>query len=286
MLSARGVNASDREDVIQETAARLFVMWDDVDQTRPLWGLAATIALNLVRSEARKRKIHQEIALDATIERESNVDVEGVGLARLELTRVGRAMSHLKADHRDVLLREAMDEPADDNRSAAATKMLRMRARRRLHLLLETASVGVGLCCLRARRWFDQIAPATSGMVAAVALASTMVSAAPNAALGGALAAGPVLTRPDASTSRVIREVARAPRLEEMAPSSSDSGVVNTATDDGIESVRVPVGPTEVSAGGEASFNNVSLRVEEGQGIAGVCTSGLPVAPAPVQCRD
>ncbi len=135
-LTRRGVSHCLTEDIVQETGVRLFRMWDEVDFQRSPRGLAFTIARNLVADEARARR-NQQLS-DAVPDRAAADDVEAVGIARLELHRVGTALQRMSPSHRSVLLAELGDVPRPEG-SAAAVKMMRMRARRRLNELLQTA---------------------------------------------------------------------------------------------------------------------------------------------------
>src|SRR5918998_318816 len=138
MLAGKRVPAHKRDDVVQETGLRLFRMWGQVDPERPLWALVVTIALNLLRDEARKRPEREVLGL--VPDRPADQDVERAGLARLEWRRVQKAMDQLSPAHRSILMAELGDEGALAARGANATKMLRMRARRRLSALLDVAS--------------------------------------------------------------------------------------------------------------------------------------------------
>ncbi len=185
MLAGKRVPAHKRDDIVQETGLRLFRMWDQVDPERPLWALVVTIALNLLRDEARKRPEREVLGL--VPDRAADQDVERAGLARLEWRRVQNAMNQLSPAHRSILMAELGDEQAMSARGANATKMLRMRARRRLSALLDVASASGMVFGLRIRRLFDLerhviaarsllgqsenvVAPAAAGFLSAVAL--------------------------------------------------------------------------------------------------------------------
>jgi DNA-directed RNA polymerase specialized sigma24 family protein len=185
MLAGKRVPAHKRDDIVQETGLRLFRMWDQVDPERPLWALVVTIALNLLRDEARKRPEREVLGL--VPDRAADQDVERAGLARLEWRRVQSAMSQLSPDHRSILMAELGDEYATSSRGPNATKMLRMRARRRLSALLDVASASGVVIAVRIRRLFDferhviairglmsssenLAAPAAAGFLSAVAL--------------------------------------------------------------------------------------------------------------------
>ncbi|MDP9068023.1 MAG: sigma-70 family RNA polymerase sigma factor [Actinomycetota bacterium] len=126
------------EDIVQETGLRLIRMWKDIDQARPLWPLTATIALNLLRDEMRKGSSSELAAIvpDAP----SREDVEQRGLARLELRAIGGALARMTTAQRQVILDEVTTRPSGIP-DATATRMLRMRARQRLHDLMDQVSV-------------------------------------------------------------------------------------------------------------------------------------------------
>ena len=180
LLASKNVPACKRDDIVQETGLRLFGMWEKVDRARPVWPLAVTIALNLMRDEAR-RNPQREVLSEVVPEMPAAHDVEDEGLARIELERVQMAMAQLSPSHRDVLLKEIT--PHDDVPRPArnATKMMRLRARRALATLLETAALRAGLVVLKVRQTLtrnenfvplaarpgDNAAPATALIVAA-----------------------------------------------------------------------------------------------------------------------
>jgi DNA-directed RNA polymerase specialized sigma24 family protein len=185
MLAGKRVPPHKRDDIVQETGLRLFRMWDQVDPERPLWALVVTIALNLLRDEARKRPEREVLGL--VPDRPADQDVERAGLARLEWRRVQKAMDQLSPAHRSILLAELGDDVPLASRGANATKMLRMRARRRLSSLLDVASASGVMVAFRMRRLFDierhliaarsllsssenLAAPAAAGLISAVAL--------------------------------------------------------------------------------------------------------------------
>ena len=147
-LSSKKVPDSQREDVVQETGLRLYRMWDQVDPAGSPIGLALTIAMNIVRDNAR-RDSHRAV-VEIEPELPSVCDVERSGLARLELSRVHRALSELTPAQRSVLLSELDRNERPPEASPAAIKMLRMRARRNLSAILERA--GCGILVTRFRR--------------------------------------------------------------------------------------------------------------------------------------
>lgn len=163
MLAGKRVPKHKREDLVQETGLRLFRMWSQVDPERPVWPLAVTITLNLLRDEARRpgREVLGDIP-----DRPADLDVERTSFASLELKRVWRAMADLSPSHRSALLVELGQAGEVAERGPAAAKMLRLRARRKLSAALESVSVGGGLVVFRIRRMLASATHMMSGKVA------------------------------------------------------------------------------------------------------------------------
>lgn len=149
-LSRKKVPATKQDDLIQETALRLYKMWDQVDRNRPAWALTVTIALNLLRDEYR-RAPHADVVADLP-DVAQNYDVERAGLARVEIGRVRAALAEMSPAHRMVLLAE-VGHPSNVI-DASAEKMRRMRARRKLTEILERVSA---IFVLPARRFSDVV---------------------------------------------------------------------------------------------------------------------------------
>lgn len=164
------------DDIVQETGLRLFKMWDEIDAMRSPRGLAFTIATNLLWDE-RNRRSAREVVGD--VPEQSCEDVERAGIARLELARVRRAMSRLNPQQRAVLLAEIGDATGPDS-SPDAIKMMRMRARKRLHALLDTAPAGLFALVQMPKRWWKTVRAAQRStllqtpMVALVATCTTI----------------------------------------------------------------------------------------------------------------
>lgn len=138
------------DDIVQETGLRLFKMWDEIDAMRSPRGLAFTIASNLLWDE-RNRRASREIVGD--VPEQSREDVEAAGMARLELARVRRAMNRLNPQQRAVLLAEIGDATGP-TASPDAVKMMRMRARRRLTAILDSAPAGLFVFVRMPKRWW------------------------------------------------------------------------------------------------------------------------------------
>ena len=182
-LARKGISSDQREDLVQETGARLVGMWQSVDRNRPTWALTLTIALNILRD--RYRRGEPEIAAEIP-DIAAHYDVEQAGLARVELGRVKKALSSLTAPQQAALLaelgyREGMHRP-----DSSADKMMRSRARRRLNLIVGRASAGLALQFRRAGELFQAlVGSGSSGLQAAGCAACALLAfgaAAPNGA--------------------------------------------------------------------------------------------------------
>ena len=177
LLASKNVPACKRDDVVQETGLRLFGMWEKVDRARPVWPLVVTIALNLLRDEARKNPEREVLGTVPDIP--TIHDVEHEGLARLELERVQHALAQLSPSHRSVLLDEIVPHAEVPKEARNATKMMRLRARRALTTLLETAVLRAGLAGFKIRKSLGlndpllplKLGPGESGAASAAALA-------------------------------------------------------------------------------------------------------------------
>lgn len=135
-LRRRRVPAPMVEDLVQETGLRLFEIWHRVDPARELWPLALTIALNMLRDHIRADNRRQEVAVPESLMED---DTETAALARVELARVQENLVQLTAAQRSALLAEVGAGNGSEV-SASATKMLRLRARKRLRALMDGAS--------------------------------------------------------------------------------------------------------------------------------------------------
>lgn len=185
-LASKGVPPWQRDDAVQEVGLKLLRIWDEVDPQRSPFGLALTMAKNSLWDQTHRgsgRELVGEVP-----ERTAPHDVEEIGLARLEVTRVGHLLKQLSAEHRSVLLAEVGGMAATARAaSPAATKMLRLRARRRLGALMEQTPIAIttpalGLRdlarrvsdALRRNQWLTEVPGAAAAGVIAVAVAMTM----------------------------------------------------------------------------------------------------------------
>ena len=247
------------DDIVQETGLRLFKMWDEIDAMRSPRGLAFTIASNLLWDE-RNRRAAREVVGD--VPEESREDVERAGIARLELARVRRAMKSLNPQQRAVLLAEIGDGSGPDA-SPDAIKMMRMRARRRLTALLDSAPVGLFVFARMPRRLWKAFRTAPrSAAVQVPALA--VVAACTTIAVIGVPPTQPLIdARIDTVASVEVVPTAAAAAARDV------EGTVKTAGPTG----RAPSGGG--SAGAGTTDHRVSVAVGEGTPVNGEATVGV-----------
>jgi DNA-directed RNA polymerase specialized sigma24 family protein len=155
LLARKKVPFTEHDDLIQETALRLYGMWARVDPSRSPWPLAVTIALNLVRDGSRRRPI-REVAAAVVPDVPDSHEVERAGLARIELGRVRDALHEMSPAYRSALLVEVGDAQARATAGSAAQKMTRVRARRKLVQLVEKVSALLPFRYLRFWRWTSE----------------------------------------------------------------------------------------------------------------------------------
>lgn len=297
LLSAKRVPASKREDIVQETGLRLFRMWEQVDPQRPVWALTVTIALNLVRDEARRRSTRE--VLGAVPDLPSPYDVERSGLARIELARVEHALTQMTPDHRSVLLAEVGNE-ATLLRGANAVKMLRMRARRRLMSLLDSASASGVLVGIKVRRVFrvgggpvslrnpgegHDLAHAAAGIAAAVA----MFSLVPQGIAPPAHAQPPSLGRSHADLALSLPAVGAAALLDHQVGPETVAAHTERFVErpkmrdragklvDRPRNVRIGMGQDYVEGSAGVAVLGMGAKIQDRDDEPPVCVAGLPV---------
>lgn len=200
-LTRRRIPIDAREDVLQETALRLLRSWDRV-RPESLWAFALTVALNIVRDEARKKERHERSCFESPmLER----DPEHEAIVRIELDRVRVALTTMTERQRTVLLGEIGE--AVHQASTPAQKMARMRARRRLRSLIEDVSGVVALPAMKLRRWVQDADTALANTAAtwAMRLASmgTVAVVAVPAAIGSPSGSSP---DPTGSGTGIVRD--------------------------------------------------------------------------------
>jgi hypothetical protein len=176
-----------QEDLIQETATRLFGIWTRVDRSTSPWPLTATIALNLVRDQARSHGKTESLVADHA-QLAAVVNVEESGIARFELSRVRDALGRLTTAQREALIEDRVGLTPSE-------KMLRLRARKKLKALVERVPM---LVWLRARR----AEPAGAALIYRDGIAQTIACVA--CALFGA-AAIPLTLTPGEADAHPVR---------------------------------------------------------------------------------
>src|SRR3954469_10085505 len=178
VLAAKGVHAQDRDDLLQETALRLYRVWETLEADQPVWPFAATIALNLWRDQLRAAVVRQRDVLSANVadtaaDVATTCDVERTVLARQELAHVGAVMRELEPEQRRLLL-------ANDEVSTVvaplrpAERMARMRARRELARLAGRGAAALALLWRGGPLGANAMATAAgAGVLAATVMGST-----------------------------------------------------------------------------------------------------------------
>jgi DNA-directed RNA polymerase specialized sigma24 family protein len=178
MLARSGARPHDRDDVVQETALRLYRGWGMVDVERGVEPYAKVIAMNVWRDVCRRASTVREVPGDVPEVAVGN-EVERIGMARDELRRVTAAFVRLRPSERVALRDAACAELRSEAAGVtpAAARMARMRARRSLALMLRTASVVAGvLGALRGRS--SVLRPATTA-AACTSVVMLMLALAP-----------------------------------------------------------------------------------------------------------
>ena len=178
MLARKGVHAQDRDDLVQETALRLYRVWETLAPEQSVWPFAVTIALNLWRDQVRAAVVRQRDVLSASLgdaagDVVASYDVERTVLARQELAQVGAVIRTLEPEQRRLLLGndEVSPVPAP---LRPAERMARMRARRELARVVGRASAAIGLFIWRRPLRSSACATAAcAGMLAAAVMTST-----------------------------------------------------------------------------------------------------------------
>jgi DNA-directed RNA polymerase specialized sigma24 family protein len=222
-LTARGVPAQDRDDVVQETALRVYRSWTGLDPNRPAWPFVITVGINIWRDIIRERtgRIAQ-CHPTAHIEMTADLDVERDVLARDEFASTVVAMRAFTPEQRRLLL--ATEEFGETTRPLRpAERVARMRVRRQLARAVGRASaVLVVLWLRRPARATGAVATAYAGALAAAVLTSPAMVPMPAVT---ALPAAPVVTRAvhhtaPAAHPRSHRQAASSARVTSHAPTA------------------------------------------------------------------
>ena len=213
VLAARGVPAQDREDLLQETALRLYRVWDNLDPEQPIWPYAVTIALNLWRDTLRSAATHvREVSPLVPYDNPDDLDVERTVIARQELATVSAALRALAPEQRRLVLET--DELTNVVRPLrAAERMSRMRVRRELARVVGRASAIAAFIWLRRPlRAQAMTAAAFTGV-----LAATVFSGAPAVSVV-ALPATPMIVTPASAPVALVARPVAATHVVRAAP--------------------------------------------------------------------
>jgi DNA-directed RNA polymerase specialized sigma24 family protein len=136
-LARRGVPASWRDDIVQDTSIRLFRSWERLDKSTDLLPLARVIANRLLCDESKR---HTETPLAELRAGGEVQSAEAHALARLELQDTLDLVGRLTPAERRAVLAEIGE--ADRPRVVtSAFKMARSRGRRNLRALMERAAM-------------------------------------------------------------------------------------------------------------------------------------------------
>ena len=254
-LAGKGVPAARREDLVQETATRLLRCWPSVDRSVPVRALACTIALNLLRDEARRVT---PCPVAEVPDHPSTYDVELAGIARIELQRVADAMSKMGPAQRAVLLQEVGEGFGATFTTPDAEKMTRLRARRKLTLMLERMSAAVSLRLFRLLDFSGAVVPAKDGALGAMACAACLF-----VGVGGTV----ILTSPTAGAVNTARETSRSVQFSATEVAHDSAGSVSS------RALKASVVP-----GGSASKRNLDAATEGTGGKDGSGTRGNHLA--------
>lgn len=292
-LTARGVPAQDRDDVVQETALRVYRSWTGLDPTRSVWPFVITVGINIWRDIIRERtgriaQVHPTEHIEVTADQ----DVEHEVLARQELANTVVAIRALAPEQRRLLL--ATEEFHDTVRPLRpAERVARMRVRRQLAKAVGRASAAFVLIWLRRPgRTSGAVATAYAGALAAAVLTSpamvTMpaISAlpAPHAHTVHAThqpAAAPAMHRAQATVTEQVRRATSGGNASDVTPTPTTSTLTHTqALGTAAPPVRTKV-CSPVSQAAQDDLVGVTVKI----GSAGVYGSDgsteQPIAATP-----
>lgn len=286
-LARAGAPAADRDDLVQETALRLYRMWDNVDFERPIEPLARQIALNAWRDQWRRRGEREVIG--EVPDRATEVDTERAALARIEVQEVSRALSTLSPTNAKVLRLAASEAEGPSVRgTAAAVRMARTRARRALLASLKVASAVAAFVALSGK-WVARPARTTVGTSALAAIACVW-------ALSTTAPAPQISIRPQSDPAQPVTRVAPAPGEHAQVPSTGTERVHRSraaetapvhAADAEKTPYRVDAGPAQVDVFADVNVMGRGVRVSKPAADTSVpvCTYGSsPTAPLVARC--
>ena len=287
-LCSRKLDSFTSEDIVQETAFRVFRRWDEIDHERSLKPLSVTIAMNLVRDRARRSKRE---ALTDVPESTSSDDVEATALARLELARVGKALNCLSQDQQRLVTYELRAKDAHlPSRSEAAVKMARLRARKKLISAMKTTSVLTAAAWLKLKETVSLRGENAVALGAAAAILATVPFGAATSLPGRSSkpAYRAASTQDHANTAPSRHSNIKAQRTVAMAaiefPKTVQADASSESPEDEGDPVRIPIGDdgSEVQAEVDVHVEGKTVRVTDNEGGVPVCTEN--VAGSPSEC--
>jgi DNA-directed RNA polymerase specialized sigma24 family protein len=290
-LTARGVPAQDRDDVVQETALRVYRSWTGLDPNRPAWPFVITVAINIWRDIIRERTgriavVHPTANIEAT----ADLDVEREVLARQELAKTVVAMRSLAPEQRRLLL--ATEEFADTVRPLRpAERVARMRVRRQLARAVGRVSAAFVLLWLRRPgRTTGAVATAYAGTLAAAVLtAPAMVTTpaitalpAPHALSHHASSHHSTHRAPSGHPARARTQLAAA-QPTTVAPEASTTTTGSQSSQSTVPTTAAPPVRTKVCAPAATQDGGLSVLVKLGSaGLYGSDgSSEQPIAATP-----
>lgn len=289
MLARAGAPVTDRDDLVQETALRLYRMWPKVDQERGIDPLACRIAMNAWRDQWRRRG-EREVLGDVP-EIATDYDTERAAIARVEVREVSRALARLRPATAAVLRVAAIDAESDlEGGTPPAVRMARCRARRALHASLRVACAAV-LIAVSAARALGR--PARSGLaagaVATVALVVTLGTTVSPASPPGRFALSPAtqLGRPIADVATSQHQVAGSTASGRGGAGAAPRVVKRPAAKPTPYYV-VHAGPSELRAYFDVDVQGYGARVQDSpaNGPVPVCVYGAtPDSPVNPRCH-
>lgn len=295
IAAARGVPVADRDDLVQEVAARVLstgVAYESADDLLP-WAAAV-----LRRAHVDSHRHHERFPLASDMTTESAntdrvvaADVACTVVARLDLAAIGETVAAWPADARRALFSDERGE----GRQTSAFYVRRHRLRARLLQVIDGVGAWTGV--RRIETAAELLAPVTAHAPVAAAACLTLVLA-----MGGGHSPrhGPALAEP--ASGQAVEVAARIDTVAAAATAGiGDSPAAGgpsraAANGDATSTARPPVepaprsssmvySPVEPSADVEAADQHPSVEVEnrDDDHPPMVCTDG---ELTPGGCRD
>lgn len=285
-LARRGVPACERDDVLQETAIRLYRNWQRFDLDRALAPLAVKVATNVWLNMRDLSASRHEVPTGVVPDRAADYDVEEACTTKAELRRVFTVVRGLRSADQHAIRGIVADEvaPPATQVTDTATRVARHRARQRLLAALKYAGAFVG-CLLAWLRPARRSAPlATSTGFLAVSMALIGIASLPGLA-HQSRPSQPVLSD---ATNRTSVSPAQKNALPHGTRSTNPLGGGHAATPSGPHA-KAPywtVGDDEpAGAGVSADLDGglIGARTNPSGSSSPICFYG-PAAPAADRC--